>query len=105
MQEPPFRFRRFVAGSERAEDVVIERETTIEAAARKAAKICPPSPMTVLVYDPPAAQRQWVGLDIATLEEGMRPHRQYESAYWLGGFRAGALWADAKLREKNGIQP
>ena len=60
--EPPFRFRRFVAGSERAQGVVIERETTIEAAARKAAKICPPSPMTVLVYAPPTAQREWVGL-------------------------------------------
>jgi hypothetical protein len=55
VQEPPFKFRRFVAGSERAEDVVIERETTIEAAARKAMKICPPAPMTVLVYAPPAA--------------------------------------------------
>jgi hypothetical protein len=50
--EPPFRFRRFVAGSERAEDVVVEREATIEAAARKAAKICPSAPMTVLVYTP-----------------------------------------------------
>jgi hypothetical protein len=55
--EPPFRFRRFVAGRERAQDVVIERETTIEAAAKKAAKICPPAPMTVLVYAPNAKPR------------------------------------------------
>ncbi len=52
---------------------------------------------------PPAAQpAAWVGLTAQMLEEEMQRHRQDEAAYWLGGFRTGALWADAKLREKNG---
>jgi hypothetical protein len=90
--EPPFRFRRFVAGSERAQDVVIEREPTIEAAARKAAKICPPSPMTVLVYAPPTAQREWVGL---TDEQRGAINSEYQGV-------AALLMCEAKLREKNG---
>jgi hypothetical protein len=58
-QTPPFTFRRFVAGSERAQDVAVHREVTLEAAVRVAAKICPPSESghpTVLVYTQPAAQ-------------------------------------------------
>jgi hypothetical protein len=58
-QSPPFTFRRFVAGSERAQDVAVHREITLEAAIRVAAKICPPSESghpTVLVYTQPAAQ-------------------------------------------------
>jgi hypothetical protein len=58
-QSPPFTFRRFVAGSERAQDVAVHREVTLEAAVRVAAKICPPSESghpTVLVYTQPAAQ-------------------------------------------------
>ena len=55
-QSPPFTFRRFVAGSERAQDVAVHREITLDAAIRVAAKICPPSESghpTVLVYTPP----------------------------------------------------
>jgi len=88
--EPPFRFRRFVAGSERAEDVVIEREATIEAAARKAAKICPPAPMTVLVYAPPTAQREWVGLTGFEQKELMAMSA-----------REAVFATEAKLKEKN----
>jgi hypothetical protein len=58
-QSPPFTFRRFVAGSERAQDVAVHREVTLDAAIRVAAKICPPSESghpTVLVYTPPTAQ-------------------------------------------------
>jgi hypothetical protein len=58
-QSPPFTFRRFVAGSERAQDVAVHREITLDAAIRVAAKICPPSESghpTVLVYTPPPAQ-------------------------------------------------
>ncbi len=53
---PPFRFRRFVYGQERAQDVLIEREETLERAIKKAARICPPSEMTVLVYEGPRPQ-------------------------------------------------
>ena len=40
---------------------------------------------------PPAAQRQWVGLT----DEDM------ETTHWSPDFRAGAKWAEAKLKEKN----
>jgi hypothetical protein len=53
-QNPPFIFKRFVAGSERAQDVAVHRENTLDAAIRVAAKICPPADHpTVLVYTPP----------------------------------------------------
>ena len=58
-QSPPFTFRRFVAGCERAQDVAVHREITLDAAIRVAAKICPPSESghpTVLVYTPLAGQ-------------------------------------------------
>lgn len=47
----PFHFRRYVGGVERAEGVTIERESTLEAAMRKAAAICPKAPCTVLVLE------------------------------------------------------
>ncbi|WP_186145961.1 rod-binding protein [Burkholderia gladioli] len=51
-----FHFHRFVNGQEMAEDVLIERATTIEAAIKEAVRICPKRPMTVLVHAP-----AWVG--------------------------------------------
>ena len=52
---PPFRFRRYVHGEERAEGVAIEHETTLESAMRRAAQICPITDGTVLVLDVPTA--------------------------------------------------
>lgn len=60
---PPtgWHFHRYVAGQERAEDVLVERATSLTEAIKTAARICPPSPLTVLVHAPqPAAAR--VGL-------------------------------------------
>ncbi|MBW5285980.1 helix-turn-helix domain-containing protein [Burkholderia gladioli] len=51
-----FHFHRFVNGQEMAEDVLIERATTIEAAIREAVRHCPKQAMTVLVHAP-----AWVG--------------------------------------------
>lgn len=51
-----YHFHRFVNGEERAEDILIERETSIEAAIKEAVKVCPKRHMTVLVHAP-----AWVG--------------------------------------------
>lgn len=48
---------------------------------------------------PPAAQRQWVGLDEEEIKRA--PHHMVDGAYHYS-FKQGAKWADAKLREKNG---
>jgi hypothetical protein len=47
---PPYKFQRFVAGQKRAQDVVIEKEEQLQRAVLKAARICPPAELTVLVY-------------------------------------------------------
>jgi hypothetical protein len=57
VHEPPFVFRRYVSGEERAQNIVIERAASLDAAMAKAALICPQRWMTVLVYSPP--RREW----------------------------------------------
>lgn len=74
---PPFHFRRYVGGVERAEGVTIERESTLEAAMHKAASICPKAPCTVLVLEEPAlitaAQRpQAAGSPAVYTRNGLR---------------------------------
>ncbi len=53
-------------------------------------------------YEPPAAQRKWVGLQPEALKKAMDQERHNETAYWIGGFQAGALWAEKELRKENG---
>jgi hypothetical protein len=81
-QSPPFTFRRFVAGSERAQDVAVHREITLDAAIRVAAKICPPSESghpTVLVYTPPPAQLLAVAWPTLTADEREALERFHET--------------------------
>ena len=53
-QEPvAFKFVRYVNGKEMAEGVTIERETTLDAAIKKAVSLCPDRAKTVLVYATP----------------------------------------------------
>jgi hypothetical protein len=53
---------------------------------------------TLPVYDtPPAAQRQWVGLTEEDWE-----HIDNKKGTTLDTFTQGAVWAEAKLKEKNG---
>lgn len=47
-----FHFHRFVDGQKMAEDVLIERERTLDAAIRAAVRSCPKRPPTVLVHAP-----------------------------------------------------
>ena len=47
----------------------------------------------------------WVGLEPGSLKKAMDHERHNETAYWLGGFQAGALWAEKTLRAKNGGRP
>jgi hypothetical protein len=47
-----YHFHRFVNGEERAEDILIERATTLEAAIKAAVNCCPKQRMTVLVHAP-----------------------------------------------------
>lgn len=47
-----FKFKRYVSGVRMAEDVVIEREKTLDAAIKKALTLCPNRDKTVLVYIP-----------------------------------------------------
>ncbi|WP_232341632.1 hypothetical protein [Burkholderia pseudomallei] len=47
-----FHFHRFVDGQKMAEDVLIERERTLDAAIRAAVRSCPKRPLTVLVHAP-----------------------------------------------------
>ncbi len=47
---------------------------------------------------PPAAQRQWVGLDKEEIKRA--PHHMVDGAYHYS-FKQGAEWAEAKLKEKN----
>ncbi|WP_245157927.1 hypothetical protein [Burkholderia multivorans] len=44
-----YHFHRFVDGQERAEGILIEHELTLEAAVKRAVKLCPKKPMTVTV--------------------------------------------------------
>lgn len=50
-----YEFRRYVAGVEMAEGVTIERAASLDEAMQKAAALCSPAPMTVLVLVEPAA--------------------------------------------------
>jgi len=43
------------------------------------------------MFTPPAVQRQWVGLT----------DDEMQTTHWSPDFRAGAKWAEAKLKEKN----
>ena len=54
-QGAPFRFDRYVNGELMAEEIIIERETTLDAAIKKAVRICPKRSGTVLVHLPPPA--------------------------------------------------
>ena len=55
-QEPvAFKFVRYVNGKEMAEGVTIERETTLDAAIKKAVSLCPDRAKTVLVYAAPVS--------------------------------------------------
>ena len=47
-----FHFHRFVDGQKMAEDVLIERERTLDAAIQAAVRACPKRPVTVLVHAP-----------------------------------------------------
>lgn len=49
-------------------------------------------------FAPPAAQRQWQGLT----DKDVTASQPYSITRDKGCFHAGAKWADAKLREKNG---
>lgn len=53
--QPPYYFRRFVRGQERAEDVLVEKAATLDEAIKTAARICPSEAMTVLVLAPAPA--------------------------------------------------
>lgn len=94
VHEPPFVFRRYVSGEERAQNIVIERAASLDAAMAKAALICPQRWMTVLVYSPP--RREWQGL---TDEEQAQVAWSVSSitADWKEFYRA----VEAALKEKN----
>ncbi|KGW43966.1 hypothetical protein [Burkholderia pseudomallei] len=50
-----FHFHRFVDGQKMAEDILIERERTLDAAIQAVARSCPKRPLTVLVHAPALA--------------------------------------------------
>ncbi|WP_208449796.1 hypothetical protein [Burkholderia gladioli] len=89
-----FHFHRFVNGQEMAEDVLIERATTIEAAIKEAVRICPKRPMTVLVHAP-----AWVGaLCGGVLAKPVAPAEAREPIYQSRLLKAPA-WTDVSRTE------
>ncbi|WP_334032947.1 hypothetical protein [Burkholderia gladioli] len=89
-----FHFHRFVNGQEMAEDVLIERATTIEAAIKEAVRICPKRPMTVLVHAP-----AWVGaLHGSVLAKPVAPAGAREPIYQSRLLKAPA-WTDVSRTE------